>query len=279
MPMEFHGQAKLDPLGESFQDPGFVGHAGCVAGLEPRTSPPMTNARKPKRPTKYSRTNGIPPESRPDGPLTWDGPSYASGIPLSLSRVESVEIWNSRYDRFGHISSVVTAALALSPMPSTLDGVDSRSSNSFGEELADEPVEHHDYRLSNGYAHSEYLPERGHLIVVSGMTSIEQSRRVADLAVRTPNHGHLDVLPRLVTWPGPSETMLKMIIHMALHNHPYVGIDPCCADELLPLFRREQKNEPDGRLLPLLERAISTYRRVHRRDNPVRGFSNRALGC
>jgi hypothetical protein len=278
MHTEFHGQAKLDPLGGSFQNPDFVGHAGCVAGLEPRTSPPMTNNRKTKRPTKCSLANGCPHEPDPDRLVAWNGGvngaknqqivscDGVSVIQCSIfNHFEyeinhdfiSVRLWTPSLNSTTSLEFFLLAYLAFGEIESVHDQAMTWSTD--GSVALFHPIDesHRLYRLESGYARTRFIKSTGDVFIALGYPSEGDAFRCVMNPDDEPVAQRLlltDVFP--ITLP-PSRTLQEMITIFGGSLAGFLDIDSEAVE--LPSWINMALHDPNCRSL---RKILETVRRA-----------------
>jgi hypothetical protein len=252
MHTEFRGQAKLDPLGESFQDLDSVGRVGCVAGLELRTSPPMTNTRKPKRPTKYSRANGSPLEPVSDVPLAWDGGVEGAknqrivscnGVSVIQSCIFNdfeyprnhdfitIRLWTPKLSSTTSLEMIVLAHLAYGDIESVHDQ-DMTWSTDGSLALFRPSVEmHRRYRLESGYVRTRFIKSTGEVFVALGYPNEGDAFRCVMNPDDEPVAQRLLLTDAYHLALPPAVVLQKMISIFSESLAEFVGVD-CQAVDL-----------------------------------------------
>lgn len=264
--MGFLGQAKLDLRGECFQTLDLVGHAGCVAGLEPRTSPPMSKRKPHKNRVRYSRTNGKAPSQHREATLLLDGSTFLSDIPTHLESVDHVELVCPRVNEFTLLSGIVATALALSEISSPFDAVRTSWDSQADFEDVPELTVQHDYLLPGGFAHTTFFPDRSLLQVLTGAEDLLSARRVASRSMeRIKNFGLDDERHHLPVLWERRDLEESLIVAVLMYGR-FDGASDVHPSELVSLFDWQRRSDPLAPLDELVGRALGVHRRINRRQ-------------
>lgn len=229
----------------------------------------MTKKHSPKNRSRHSRTNGRPPENALKGPTVWDGSSFMANIPLALRGVDSVEIWERTEDEWTHIAATVSAALALSSLPSPLDLLCTIPNLENMDREPQDGIEQHIYAMPTGIALTLFLPEAQHLILVIGAASVGHAQRVARNALLQGAWNDERVHPLYFHDFVAADTKTETILSVALSHLEIGDLGLPRAKELLPFVLREQRVDPEASLAQLLKRSIAVHRKLYRRGPRV----------
>lgn len=204
------------------------------------------------------------------GPTVWDGASFMANIPLMLRGVDSVEIWEPTGDELTHVAATVSAALALSSLPSPLDLLCTIPNLEGIDRVPPDGIEQHIYVMPNGIALTIFLPEVQHLILVIGASSVDHAQGVARNALLQQNWGDQGVHPLYFYDFVAADTKIETILTLALSHLEIEEPELSHAKEILPLVKREQRVDPEAPLEQILKRSIAIHRKLYRRGPRVK---------